>query len=52
MCLVSALSFKDYIGRIYFIPQQSHFQVVQLRQEVVGLISGQLIMSARLQIDT
>jgi len=30
----------------------SFFQVVQLRQEAVGLMSGQLIVSARPKIDT
>ena len=30
----------------------SFLQVVQLRQEVIGLMSGQLIVSARPKIDT
>jgi len=50
---VSALGLKDYIGRIYFIPRHiTFFQVVQLRQEVVGLMSGPLMVSARPKIDT
>jgi len=31
---------------------KSFFQVVQLRQKVVGLVPGQLIVSARQKIDT
>jgi len=57
---VSTLGIKDYIGRIYFYPTNifllehntSSFQVVLLRQKVVGLIFGQLIVNARPKIDT
>jgi len=48
---VSALGLKDYIGRIFFNPRHIwFFQVVQLRLEVVGLISGPLIVRARPKI--
>jgi len=50
--LSERIGFKDYIGRIYFYPT-THiiFQAVQLRQTVVGLMSGPLIVSARPKID-
>jgi len=38
LCLVSALSSKDYItGRMYFYPTTLIFQAFKLCQEVVGL---------------
>jgi len=51
--LVNALVFKVFIGSISFY-SMTHmvFQALQLRQEVVGLMSGPLIVSERPKIDT
>jgi len=49
LCLVGALGLKDYIMAEYIIIPRHiwFFQVVQLRQEVVGVMSSPLIMSVR-----
>jgi len=55
--LLSVLSERNGLKRLHWqniilSHNTSFLQVVQLRQEVVGLMSGQLIVSVRPKIDT